>query len=102
MTPEGEVKREIKEGLEAMGIYPYSELKLDRIGGYFMPVQTGFGKRAVDFIGDIRGRLFAIEAKRAEGGKLSSLQRKFLQSVVDTGGIGIVARCWEDVRERLP
>ena len=27
MTPEGEVKREIKEGLEAMGIYRYGDRK---------------------------------------------------------------------------
>ena len=104
MTPEGDVKKEIIEGLEALGCYRYGSKVEDCCctGGFFMPVQTGFGGRAVDFLVNYKGRFIAIEAKRAEGGKLSGLQRKFIDRTNKTGGIGIVARCWEDVREKLP
>jgi hypothetical protein len=105
MTPEGEVKDEIIKGLEALGCYRYgSKVYQDTLctGGFFMPVQTGFGGRAVDFLVNYKGRFIAIEAKRAEGGKTTSLQSKFIERTNKTGGIGIVARCWEDVRERLP
>ena len=90
MTPEGEVKQEILHGLAGVGAY------------YFMPVQTGFGKRTVDILTCYKGRFIAIECKRPEGGKLTKIQRDVLRTVEACGGIGIVARCWEDVRERLP
>jgi len=90
MTPEGLVKQEVLHGLAGIGAY------------YFMPVQTGFGKRTVDILACYKGRFIAIECKRPEGGKLSKIQRDVLRTVEACGGIGIVARCWEDVRERLP
>ena|SRR5208283_4465976 len=104
MTPEGLVKKEIIAGLEALGIYRYGANVENCYctGGYFMPVQSGFGGRAVDFLVNYKGRFIAIEAKRADGGVVTGIQRKFLKRTNDTGGIGIVARCWEDVRERLP
>ena len=37
MTPEGKVKKKIKEVLDEYGVY------------YFMPVQHGYGPRGVDF-----------------------------------------------------
>lgn len=52
MTPEGKVKAKIKQLLEKYNVY------------YFMPVQTGFGKRSLDFLGCVGGNFFAIEAKR--------------------------------------
>ena len=90
MTPEGEVKQEILHGLVGLDAY------------YFMPVQTGFGKRTVDILACYKGRFIAIECKRAEGGVLTKIQRDVLRTVEACGGIGVVARCWEDVRERLP
>jgi Holliday junction resolvase len=90
MTPEGEVKKEVLQGLAGIGAY------------YFMPVQTGFGKRTVDILACYKGRFVAIECKRAEGGVLTKIQRDVLRTVEACGGIGVVARCWEDVRERLP
>jgi len=56
--PEGEVKQEVLRGLAGIGAY------------YFMPVQTGFGKRTVDILACYKGRFIAIECKRAEGGCL--------------------------------
>jgi hypothetical protein len=90
MTPEGKVKKEIKDGLTALGAYQ------------FWPVQTGFGKRGIDCYACYKGRMIGIEAKRAEGGRLSTIQRECLGEIVAAGGIGVVARCWEDVREVLP
>ena len=54
-TPEGKVKARIKKVLEAQTkIY------------WFMPVQTGFGAKTLDYLGWHHGLPFAIEAK-AEG-----------------------------------
>jgi hypothetical protein len=50
--PEVKVKDAIKALLTATGAY------------FFMPVQTGYGKRTLDFIGTSRGRGFLIETKR--------------------------------------
>lgn len=92
MTPEGKVKAEIKAGLKALG--PDCQ--------FFMPVQTGYGQRAVDFIGCHKGRYFAIEVKRADGkGKLTAIQRKFLDDVKRAGGIAVVALSWQDVTKAL-
>jgi hypothetical protein len=90
MTPEGRVKKEIQDGLEALGAYQ------------FWPVQTGFGKRGIDCYACYKGRMIGIEAKRPEGGRVTRIQRVCLNKIEAAGGIGIVARCWEDVRERLP
>lgn len=92
MTPEGKVKAEIKAGLKALG--PDCHI--------FMPVQTGYGQRAVDFIGCYKGCYFAIEAKRADGkGRLTAIQVKFLADVRKAGGIAVVALSWEDVAKAL-
>lgn len=67
-----------------------------------MPVQTGYGQRAADFIGCYKGRYFAIEAKRADGkGKLTAIQVKFLDDVKKAGGIAVVALSWQDVAKVL-
>ena len=90
MTPEGAVKKEIKDGLRALGAYQ------------FWPVQTGFGKRGIDCYACYKGYMIGIEAKRPEGGSLTVIQRKCLDEIVAAGGLGIVARCWADVWEVLP
>lgn len=90
MTPEGKVKKEIKDGLESIGAY------------YFMPVQSGFGKRTVDILACYKGRFLAIECKRAAGGRLSMIQKATLLAIQGAGGIAVVARCWADVEDALP
>lgn len=53
MTPEGQIKAKIDAVLK------------DRPGTwYFKPVQTGYGTRALDYIGCTYGYFWAIEAKR--------------------------------------
>lgn len=62
MTPEGKVKKCIKDTLKNFGAY------------YHMPVQNGMGKPTLDFIGCCNGRFFAVEAKAA-GKKLTERQK---------------------------
>jgi Holliday junction resolvase len=90
MTPEGEVKQEVLHGLADIGAY------------YFMPVQTGFGKRTVDILACYKGRFIAIECKRAEGGKVTKIQKDTLDKIAKQGGISVVARCWADVWDAVP
>ena len=97
MTPEGKVKLLVRKGLEENRILPFSSQLEGRIGSYYMPVQTGYGQRAVDFICVIRGRFVAIETKRPDGGELTEAQTHFLRSTDRSNGVSIVARCWEDV-----
>ena len=92
MTPEGWTKDDIKKGLKAHGI-PYS-----------MPVQTGYGKRMVDFYCTLPpdGRALLIEAKRSNGkGRVTAIQNKILADNRLAGGISVVAECWFDVARAI-
>jgi hypothetical protein len=52
MTPEGKVKKTVKDILKARDVW------------YFMPVSFGMGKAGIpDFLCLFRGRFFAIETK---------------------------------------
>jgi hypothetical protein len=72
-TPEGVLKDKIKSFLTKQGAY------------YFMPVQTGYGRRAVDFLGCYRGVFFGIETK-APGKMPSSLQELCMREIHKAGG----------------
>lgn len=50
-TPEGKRKDAVKAWLKEIGAY------------YFMAVQTGYGKKTLDFLCCYKGRFFAIETK---------------------------------------
>lgn len=92
-TPEGWTKDDIKAGLEERGI------------PYFMPVQTGYGKRGVDFYCTLppSGRALLIEAKRPDKkkGKLTKIQENCLADNEGAGGISVVALCWADVEQAI-
>ena len=77
ITPEGRVKRALINELEKAKAY------------YFMPVQTGMGKRTLDFLVCFKGYFFGIEAK-APGGKLTALQEKTIRDIGKAGGECIV------------
>ena len=80
MTPESKVKKDIKAWLEARNIW------------YFMPVQSGYGKRGIpDFIACWYGRLIGIEAK-AEHGDCTAWQERCHHEIRKSGGIAIVAQ----------
>lgn len=85
-TPEGDVKAEIKAVLESKGDSLY----------YFMPVQTGYGKRGVDFFVCYKGMFVAIEAKR-KGGYAKKFQIELVEQIRDAHGHAIVADSVRDV-----
>jgi hypothetical protein len=76
VTPEGRVKKEIKAWLDVQNVY------------YFMPVQTGYGRRTVDFLICWRGRFVAVEVKRP-GGTAKKFQGRILKEVHKAGGLGV-------------
>ena len=72
-TPEGKVKRKVKELLVTHGAY------------WFCPVQTGLGARTLDFLGTHCGRFFAIETK-APGKRMTEQQRAIADRIEKAGG----------------
>lgn len=96
MTPEGSIKKLIMDWLNAQpGCYVRS-LQVGNIGG-----RTNSSKGMSDIIGSWRGWALAIEVK-APKGKVSPEQEAFLAGWTIRGkGIGIVARCLEDVERIL-
>lgn len=78
-TPEGSVKRKVKKILDQYGAL------------HFSPMGTGYGVSGVsDIIVLYRGKFIAIECKADEKKLPTELQKRFLQRVVDWGGIGLL------------
>lgn len=78
MTPEGKVKKRVKEILAQVGAY------------YAMPMGTGFGNSGVpDFLICKGGLFYGIECK-AGGNKPTALQLKNLDDIRKAGGIALV------------
>ena len=73
MTPEGKIKKLVKDVLNTAGAY------------YFMPVQNGMGMPGLDFYCCFKGRFFAIETK-APGKKMSPRQLATADDIVAGGG----------------
>ncbi len=79
MTPEGKVKKVVREYLDKLD-YCY----------YFMPATGGYGKSGVpDIVGCYLGMFFGIELK-AGNNKPTPLQEKNLQQITNTRGLAIV------------
>lgn len=83
MTPEGRVKAKVKKALDKLGSDCWR----------FMPVQTGFGSPALDYLLSIRGRFVAIETK-APGKKLTPLQEQTKAGIEAAGGIVLLV--WDE------
>lgn len=78
MTPEGIVKKKIKDILQSKGAY------------YTMPIGTGYGAAGVpDFVICYRGRFIGVEAK-ANGNKPTALQEKHMSAIRSQGGLTLV------------
>lgn len=88
MTPEGKVKKEIKQYLDSIGAY------------YFMPVQMGYGAKTVDFLVCVNGAFVAIEAKRP-GKDATAFQKQTIAQVENAGGIAFVATSASQVEQRI-
>jgi pantoate kinase len=86
MTPEGRVKKRVKEILNELGAY------------YTMPIGTGFSSSgAPDFIICIAGLFYGIECK-ANGGKPTALQLKHHDDIRKAGGIAVVILSYVEVK----
>lgn len=86
-TPEGKVKAAIKKLLDEHNIY------------YFMPATGGYGRSGIpDFVGCVRGRFFAIEAKAGKA-KPTALQLREMGRIKASGGLAFVIN--EDNMEDL-
>ena len=83
MTPEGKVKKAVRELLNRYkGLYQY------------WPVPSGYGRATVDVLGCYQGHFFAIEVK-APGKLPTARQRTVLDEIVQSGGTIFVI---DDVR----
>jgi hypothetical protein len=79
-TPEGKVKKAVRQVLDGLGAY------------YVMPVTGGFGRQgAPDFLVCLEGKFFGIETKAGKG-KLTLLQEMNLKKIIDCGGVALVVR----------
>jgi hypothetical protein len=85
-TPEGKVKDQIKAYLKEIGAY------------FFMPVQTGYGERTVDFLVCHKGKFYGIEAKRKRA-QAEAFQDALIRRIEDAGGQAFVASSLETVKE---
>lgn len=83
-TPEGKVKDEVRKIFQSIN---------DKWPGrlwYCMPMGQLYGKRGVpDFLVCVNGKFLAIETK-AEGGKLTAMQKLELRKVAEAGGYNLV------------
>ncbi len=78
MTPEGKVKKKVREVLNKLGCY------------YTMPMTGGYGSSgAPDFLVCYQGRFIGIECK-ANGNKPTELQLKNLRHIESCGGAAYV------------
>ena len=85
MTPEGKIKKEMRDWLSVHGIY-YANVA----GGAFSKPGDP------DIIADVNGHFLAIEAK-TKTGRQSEYQKVCQRQVEESGGMYIVARSVEDV-----
>ena len=76
LTPEGKVKKQVKQWLVSHGAY------------LFCPVQTGMGATTVDILSCLYGRFVGIECK-ADGKKPTVRQQATLDAISRAGGIAV-------------
>ena len=90
MTPEGRVKRKVDRILK-----PYIE------SGHvykFMPVQSGYGKKTLDYLLGVCGKFVAIETKK-ENAVPTPLQWKHIREIDAAGGEWFVIAGVDDTKE---
>jgi hypothetical protein len=81
MTPEGKVKQKVNDALK-----PLIDKKLI---WKFMPVQTGYGSPALDYLLCVNGRFIVIETKEA-GKDLTARQRTTAEAMCAAGALVFV------------
>lgn len=75
MTPEGKVKRDIREYLASIGAHA------------FWPVQMGLGAATLDCLACVKGRFVGIEVKRPEVWKPTARQALEILRITKAGGV---------------
>ncbi len=88
MTPEGKVKKKVNEMLKAFGADCYR----------FMPVQTGYGSPALDYLLCFKGRFITIETK-APGKKLTPLQESTKAAMEVAGALVLIVDSDESLND---
>ncbi|WP_314578584.1 VRR-NUC domain-containing protein [Enterococcus gilvus] len=88
--PEKKVENRIKKYLDSLGAY---YLKVH--GSMYQPSGTP------DILACVNGRFIGIEVKKASGGIVSELQKSKLRKIEAAGGIALVARSVEEVKNEL-
>lgn len=92
-TREGEVKKMTRAMLEELGMISASkaiEATANNTGWFFMPVSNGMGVTGIpDFLGEYKGRFFAIETK-VPGKSPTALQQAQLSALYITGALEVV------------
>lgn len=76
-TPEGKIKTKVKQVLDRYREHCYT----------YMPVPSGYGKAALDWLGAIRGVAFAIEAKAP--GKKPTARQALAITDMERGGVTV-------------
>ena len=102
MTPEGQIKKLVKDYLISIGLIPAGQAVLctkDHTGWFHMPVSNGMGVHGIpDFLGHYLGRFFAIETK-TKGKKPTDRQRHQLGALSLTGAKAFVVDSAESLDE---
>ncbi len=102
MTPEGAVKKSVKDYLESIGCISAAKAPLanaDNQGYYFLPVSNGMGVHGIcDIQGHYKGFYFALETKTAKKDP-TPLQQHQINAINVSKGKAIVIRGAEDLGE---
>lgn len=92
MTPEGKVKKIIKDGLHEIYIFPFEKALAcvknnEPIAGYYlMPGSSGIGEAGIgDFLICMRGEFIEIETKTTKG-KPTGIQKAHASVISAAGG----------------
>jgi hypothetical protein len=95
MILERKVKQAVKEMLEELGCISAGQAVLataNNTGWFFMPVSNGMGVHGIpDFLGEYKGRFFAIETK-TPGNNPTPLQQHQIHAIHISGGLAVVVR----------
>lgn len=89
ILPEKQVENEIKHYLDNIGAYHIKTL------GGSVPAGTP------DILACVNGVFVAIEVKKPKGGVVSALQKSKLKKIRKAGGVSMVAKSVEEVKEVL-
>lgn len=89
VIPEKQVENEIKHYLDNIGAYHIKTL------GGSVPAGTP------DILACVNGVFVAIEVKKPKGGVVSALQKSKLKKIRKAGGVSMVAKSVEEVKEVL-